>query len=276
MDEYDVRGDSGFRDEVRLAWRDFRAGLALWRLWTTLAWGDIAQRYRGSVLGPFWIVLSTGVLVGAIGFLYGRLFRIDLAHYLPYLAIGLVFWNFMSATVTEACTAFLGSAGLILQGQMPFSVHVLRTVLRNVIILAHMFLVCLVVLLAFGTPVTPSTALAIPGLAINIMALYCLTLSIGALCARFRDIAQLVQSLLLGLFFVSPIIWRIETLGGPLEYFYLNPVFALIELVRAPLLGQPPPAIAWIVAAAALAVAGSIAALVFVRARRRLTFWVLG
>lgn len=43
------------------------------------AWQDILQRYRGSVLGPVWIVLSTGVLIGAIGFLYGRLFRIELA-----------------------------------------------------------------------------------------------------------------------------------------------------------------------------------------------------
>ena len=49
----------------RLAWHDIRDGLSAWRLWTSLGWSDIRQRYRRSVIGPFWITLSMAVLVGA-------------------------------------------------------------------------------------------------------------------------------------------------------------------------------------------------------------------
>ena len=40
---------------------------------------DIRNRYRGSVLGPFWLTLSTAVMVGGLGLLYSSLFKLPLA-----------------------------------------------------------------------------------------------------------------------------------------------------------------------------------------------------
>ena len=51
---------------------------------------DVKLRYRGSILGPFWLTLSTLILVAAMGGIYARLFGMEVSHYLPFLTIGLV------------------------------------------------------------------------------------------------------------------------------------------------------------------------------------------
>src|SRR4051812_20162269 len=71
----------------RLAIDDVRAGLKLWRLAWSLGWLDIRLRYRGSMLGPFWLTISTGVMVGSLGFLYAALWHISVRDYLPFLAL---------------------------------------------------------------------------------------------------------------------------------------------------------------------------------------------
>lgn len=63
-------------DHRNAALQDLRDGISRWQLWGLLGWQDILQRYRRSVLGPFWITASMGVLVTALGLLYANLFRI--------------------------------------------------------------------------------------------------------------------------------------------------------------------------------------------------------
>ncbi len=64
------------------------------RVWSLLGWQEVRQRYRRSILGPFWLTLSTGAMVAAMGPLYGRLLNQDVASYFPYLAISLAFGSF--------------------------------------------------------------------------------------------------------------------------------------------------------------------------------------
>src|SRR5436305_3892334 len=89
------------------AWRDLTAGAAKSWMWAALALQDIKLRYRGSVLGPFWLTISTLVMVVAMGLIYGRLFHVDTANYLPYLALGLIVWGAFSSMITEGCETFL-------------------------------------------------------------------------------------------------------------------------------------------------------------------------
>ncbi len=74
----------------RWAMADIAGGIRLWRLAWALGWLDIRLRYRGSMLGPFWLTISTGVMVAALGVLYSTLFKIDLRDYLPFLALSQV------------------------------------------------------------------------------------------------------------------------------------------------------------------------------------------
>jgi hypothetical protein len=67
-------------------------------LWSTMALHEIRQRYRRSVLGPFWITISMGVMVFALGLLYGKIFQLELRDYIPYLSSGFVIWGLILAS----------------------------------------------------------------------------------------------------------------------------------------------------------------------------------
>ena len=75
------------------AMRDLREGFGKRELWLHLGWQDIKQRYRRSVLGPFWITIATGTTAVAMGLLYSKLFKLPLEEHLPYVTLGLIIWN---------------------------------------------------------------------------------------------------------------------------------------------------------------------------------------
>src|SRR5215211_7702231 len=86
--------------------RDVLAGIRAWPLWTMLGWNDIRQRYRRSVLGPFWMTISMGVFIMLLGVIYSRIFHLPIDQYLPFLTIGYITWGFISQTTVESCNAF--------------------------------------------------------------------------------------------------------------------------------------------------------------------------
>src|ERR1700757_4516351 len=104
--ELNLRADMTMATRNRWAMADVVGGIRLWRLALALGWLDIRLRYRGSMLGPFWLTISTGVMVGALGVLYSTLFKMDIASYLPFLALSQVLWGFLGALVSESCTSF--------------------------------------------------------------------------------------------------------------------------------------------------------------------------
>src|ERR1700744_3582898 len=68
-------------------------------VWLHLGWQDIKQRYRRSVLGPFWITIATGPTAVAMGGLYSKLFHLQLSVHLPYVTLGLIIWNLINASI---------------------------------------------------------------------------------------------------------------------------------------------------------------------------------
>lgn len=259
----------------RLAAQDVRDGLALWRLGLTLGWFDIRLRYRGSMLGPFWLTLSTGVMVGALGVLYSQLFKMELHDYLPFLALSLVLWGFLSSLVTDACGCFQQAEGMIRSQRMPFALYAIRVVIRNLFVLAHNVLVILVVYAVFDVWPGLAALAAAPGMLLWVVDGLATCLLLGAVCARFRDIPPIVGSVMQIAFFISPIIWKPELLKGPqAEWLPFNPLYTLLEVVRAPLLGHEPNWQIWASALGYSLLLCGVAWLLFARVRSRLAFWV--
>ena len=259
----------------RLALLDLGDGARQWRLAATLGWLDIRLRYRGSVLGPFWLTLSTAVMVAALGVLYSALFKMEIHDYLPYLALSLVLWGFLATLVTDACTCFQQAEGMIRSVRMPFFIHALRVVVRNVLVLAHTVVVILAVFLIFDAWPGASALAALPGFALWLVDGLAVCLLLGSVCARFRDIPPIIGSIMQIAFFVSPILWKPELLtGNAATTLPLNPFYTLLEVVRGPLLNQLPGPYIWTSAVVYSAALVLISWLMFTRARSRLAFWI--
>jgi lipopolysaccharide transport system permease protein len=256
------------------ALEDLAGGLARWRLAWALARSDITHRYRGSILGPMWLTLSTAVMLGALGFLYAKLFRIDMTDYLPWLTVSLIVWNVLNQVVSDAAGSLTGAEGVIRQMPLPYSVHAMRVVMRNALIAAHNLPLIAVVFMIFGVAPSWYALLAIPGFLLMAVAGFAAALFLGMACARFRDIPPIIGSVMQVAFFVSAVIWKPEMVGHWQPYLPINPVFALMEAVRAPLMGSPGGITVWLAAIFWTGVMVVIAWAFFVRFRGRIAFWV--
>jgi lipopolysaccharide transport system permease protein len=263
------------RARQKLAWRDILGSLRLWRLALTLGWFDIRLRYRGSMLGPLWLTLSTGVMVVALGFLYSSLFKMELVNYLPYLAISLVLWNVLSTVIGDACVCYTQAEAMIRSIRLPYTLQAVRVVVRNLVVLAHNVLVIFAIYLYFGAWPGATALAAIPGLILWVLDGLAVCLLLGPIGARFRDVPPIVGSVVQITFFVSPIIWKPELLEGEAaRLLWLNPFYTLLEVVRGPLLGTSP---GWTISLSALGYSAALCAvswLLFARVRGRLAFWV--
>src|SRR5271163_4938764 len=254
---------------------DLVEGLCRSWLWMTLAHQDLKLRYRGSILGPFWQTITTGVMVGSMGFIYAKLFHTPLENYLPLLCVGLVFWQFTSGMITEGCGTFYTVQGIIQQVKLPFSLHAYRLVYRNLLILGHNFVIIPIVLIIFPQPIVWPRLLELgPGLGLILLDGVWISILLGMISARFRDVPPIVASIVQVVFFITPIFWSANGLGPHRWLADYNPIYAAIDVLRAPLLGQPPERHSWLilVLVTLLGCAGTFA--FFARFRARITFWV--
>ncbi len=266
-----------WRQRGALAAADLGETMRLWRLVLALSFMDIKLRYRGSLLGPFWLTLSTAVMIGAIGLVYAGLFHQNIANYLPFLSISLVFWNFLSALTAEGGTCFTASEGMIRAQRMPLSLHAARVVIRNLFVLAHNLVVIVLVFAIFRVVPSAASISVIPALLLWLIDGMAVCLLLGAFGARFRDIPPIIASIVQIAFYVTPIIWNPTMLAHRhigLVLVKWNPFYAMLQILRGPLLGNPLEPAAWGVALGYSVALLLLTGFLFTRARSRIAYWV--
>ena len=253
---------------------DIMMGISAWRIWGTLGWHDIRQRYRRSVLGPFWFTLSTAIMVVVLGMLYATLLKQEVTTYLPFLAVSLVVWQYIGSVTNEGCNAFIASAYLIKQIRLPLTIHVCRLVWRNFIILLHSLPVVILMLVAFENSVGIEFVLVPFALMVLMLHGIWMGVVLGVLCARFRDIPPIVTNLVQVAFFFTPVMWMPEILEDRAWIAHYNPFYHLIEIVRAPLLDRPVYLESWVWSIGLLGVGFMFAQYLMRRARNRVPYWL--
>ena len=266
---------------VSAAWRDLTRGYGQRQLWLQLGWQDIKQRYRRSTLGPLWITIATGAMAVALGLLYSLLFQQELSYFLPHVTVGLIIWGFISGCVKEGSTVFIENEGLIKQLPSALSVHVYRLVWRQLLFLAHNMVIWVILVAVFRPDLGWDFFLAIPALALLVVNGVWVTMFFGIVATRYRDVAPLLDSMIQLVFYMTPIVWTTKTLedqGGAVaeraRIAELNPLYHYLEIVRAPLTGQPQDAYPWWIVLGCT-VAGLLLALLAMRQwRSRVSYWV--
>ncbi len=265
---------SGRRHPAYVALADVMSGLAMWRLWIRLGWNDILQRYRRSLLGPFWLTASMAIMVVSLGVLYSELFNTPITDLLPFLTLGLLVWTLIASFVVEGGALFTGAESYIKQIRLPYSVYVYRSAWSKFVIFAHNFVIYLGVIAYFEIWPGTTALLAIPGMIVVLLNGALINLCIGVVSTRFRDIPQFVASVIQIIFFVTPIFWKPELLKTRSYIVDYNPFYHLIELVRAPLLGEVPTAKTCIAVVIITLVNLAITGAFFSRFRSRIAYWV--
>ncbi|MBR1219673.1 ABC transporter permease [Bradyrhizobium sp. U87765 SZCCT0131] len=253
---------------------DLLEGGRHYEMWWRFALHDIRQRFRRSLIGPFWLTLSMGIMVGAMGLVFSTVFQQDIAGTLPYISVGLILWGFFSTCVNEGSNVFIISADYIRNVPIPLSVHVYRMIARNVIILGFNMTIYVLVLVVFPHPLNWNYLLAIPGFILMLVNVGWSSIAFAVLSARYRDIPQVAASVLQVIFFVTPVFWSAQTLPRRPSFILWNPIYHLLEIVRTPLLGGVPSWHSWAVALGCAVLGCGLTMLLYRRAYPRVAYWV--
>ena len=255
--------------------RDLYEGATQYQYWHHSALNDLRARYRRTALGEFWIGINLGIFVLSIGFFYGALLHLDPRTYLPYLLVGYTFWLLFSTLVVEGCQAFIANGALLRQRRTPLSVIVLRTVDRAFMTLAHNLVVLAIGLTLLQVFPTARLVLLIPALVLWWLNAMWLTLALGIVCARYRDVPPAILSIIQLVFLISPILWRPEDVPEALRAITaFNPLSYFLTIVRDPVLGVDVPMLAWVVALCITLVGWAIALVLLRNYRARVVYWV--
>lgn len=200
--------------------------------------------------------------------------KVDPAAYLPFISISLAVWSFLSATIVEATSIFQANANVITSTSVPYSTFVLRCVARNVIVAGHYSLVVLITFAVCRYQIHWVALATLPGIVLLCANLVWISLAVGLICARYRDVAQMVIYLMQLAMFLTPIIWQPSQVRAGSAFLLINPLYHLVEIVRAPLFEGRLPVQSILFSLGMLVVGSALSTLAFTKFRRALVFWI--
>ncbi|HCD8636855.1 O89/O101/O162 family O-antigen export ABC transporter permease subunit [Escherichia coli] len=253
---------------------DIYSSIKSWHLWTTLGWLELRQRYKRSIVGPFWITLSMAVLIIALGVIYGELFKLEVKEYLPMLAVGLVFWNFISGVINEGCVTFISSSSFISQLPTKKFIYIMQMLWRNFMMLCHNIVIVIGVLIIFNVFSLKDFPLFILGFMIVVVNLIWIATLFAVISVRFRDFPQMVMSFMQVVFYITPILFSGTMLAKYSLLLKLNPFAWFIEIIRSPLVGKMPELYCYYNSIILACVGTVISLITFAKCRNRIAYWV--
>ena len=202
---------------------------------------DLRSRYRGSVLGLLWTVL-TPLFMAMIYIFFLRLLRVRIPH--EELIIGVFAWQFTVQSIQSGMSCITGNANLVKKIYFPRMIIPLSVTLAALVNYLLMLVVQFSVVGFLLHRVGASLSLWSLGLpvliAYHFMFSFSMALLVAASNVYFRDTQHLVGLLLSAWFFVSPIMYplsMIENLAGDAVWisslYMLNPLSVIVTAYRA-------------------------------------------
>lgn len=207
------------------------------------SWLEVATRYRASRLGIFWLVINPAVFVLGVGAVYAPMLGRELGPVFAHLALGYTLWRLILHVLIESAQCLKFAKGFILEGQTNILNFVLKVISKAFFNYLLALLVPIVTVALFGKTHILwmlTLILTVPTVLLNLVWICCIIAILGA---RRPETYELINTLLLLGFLLTPVLWRAsdvpaETIAG--KIVRLNPAFHMIEFVRAPALGHFP------------------------------------
>ncbi|OJW47785.1 MAG: ABC transporter permease [Alphaproteobacteria bacterium 41-28] len=207
--------------------------------WVHLSLSDLRSRWRRSFFGIFWSMIQPLGITLLISFVFSRLFNTDITRYAPHVLSGIIIWEFLVASVTGGALSFLQADAYIKQCKHPLAIYPLRTVLAALMMLM-MASVPLIGWILFIMPENLGLCWISALLAFPILLLIAWPLStfMAYIGVRFRDLVPALTLILQALWFVSPVYFEVKMFraAGLDNFVDYNPIYHLLQIIRAPLL----------------------------------------
>lgn len=200
---------------------------------------DLRSKWRRSFFGILWSIFQPLGMTILLAIVFGRIFKIDITTYAPYILSGMVIWEFVIATAISGSLAFVQADAYIKQCRHPLAIYTLRSTLTNLLVLM-LASICLFgwVLVVMPGNFGWSWLSALTIYPVVALVAWPLATLLAYVAVRFRDVPHALGLIFQALWFVSPVyfeakLFRDGNLHALVDY---NPIYHLLEIVRAPLL----------------------------------------
>jgi len=216
----------------------------LWRyreLFLTLAWRDIAIRYKQTIIGIAWAVLKPFLTMLVFTVVFGRVAKLPSEGNAPYALMvfaAMLPWTLFSSALSESSTSLTDNANLISKVYFPRMIMPAATVITSLID----FLISLVILL--GLMIYYGFAPSWNLLALPLFVLWALLASLGpglwitALNVKYRDFRYIIPFIVQFGLYVSPVGFSSQVIPAQWRLLYsLNPLVGIIDGFRWCILG---------------------------------------
>ncbi len=186
---------------------------------------DLKIKYRDSTIGFLWSLVNPLLLIFVYSFVFSHILKVGIANFSYFLLIGILPWNFFAQSVMMATGSILENGGLIRKVAMPMEVFPVATVLFN---LAQFVLALIVFLpmafLFFQASISWVTLWFFPLLILDMFFTIGLSFIVSTATVFYRDVRHFVEIFLTLLFWLTPVIYDINSIPGSLRsVIYLNP-----------------------------------------------------
>lgn len=208
---------------------------------STLVVRDLRVRYAQSWLGYVWTVLDPLLMSLIYYVVFVVIFRRrDLGHppYFLFLVIGLLAWQWFSASLTDTSRALIQENKLVRSTNLPREIWVVRVVLSK----GAEYLFSLPVLVAFllfyllrGEAHLNGWLVLFPAaVVLELVALIGLGLILAPITAMVTDVQRVVRIVLRMLFYATPVIYTLHLVPQPFDkVLWVNPLTGILEMMRA-------------------------------------------
>jgi len=238
-----------------------------------LAWFEIKVKYTRSTLGPFWITLSMIILIGGLSFVFVSLWAIPLQRTMPWIALGIIIWNYISSYLDEASTLFID--GRILNMKISPLKLITINMFKHLIILLHNSVVIIAVIIFFDLKITDNYFYLIFSFIIIIINSISFGILFGFLCCRYRDFILIFRNLIYLIFLMTPIFWMPDILkGNRMILADVNIVYQVIQSIRDPILGNSLSNYTVSYLSIFTLITALLAFLIFKKFHKRIVFWI--
>ena len=211
---------------------------------------DLKTRYKNSVLGFFWSLVNPLLMMAVFSIVFTYMMpNRSISHFPIFALCAILPWNFFSASIMGSVNSIVGNAHLIKKVYFPREVLPLSNVLSNLVNFLLALVVLIAALYAVGIGLTPWALLLPVVIFVQILFTLGLALILSTLNVFYRDVAMIMDVLLLAWFFLTPVMYPIDilpqkatVLGIDLSVqrltYILNPMASLIASYRSILYGS--------------------------------------
>lgn len=226
-------------------WRELAESFRHPDFWAMSSWLDIIVRARKSRMGLVWLLAQSIVYVFGLGTFFASMRPIGsdttMGEHFAHLALGMMVFRTLMSAVTSSSNIFVGSRAFIMDGHVRLTDYLLQTLAKAFFDMC-MYLPVVAIALWMAGGVAPLGLLtAVPVLLLIYLNSLWIAALFGVIGARLPDLGQLMATISMFAFILTPIIWYPEMMPeGSLRgaVMRINPLYHFVEVFRAPILGS--------------------------------------